>query len=314
MPATRSGLNSPWSNVTRSTGTASGAGRSLRRWRALLDGDLGRRLAALWPALSWLSAANAVVLGVGSLIVGYVLDVAVPEIFVFSLFLAVLGAKKGADVVQTITATLDMRGKTISTYVAFAVVSRLADLAEGETVELITDASDALDNDIHAWSRTTGHEVVGVERGDREFRYVICKHPPRRSGRRFAAVISDPGLEELLSPLGFALSAALEGVEVSLYFQGPAVRVLTRGFVDRLRGPSRPFSRFARSSLNAIGHIPAQEKIAQLQRLGAHLYACGPSMEHFKVRPVDLAFAGVTIAEYLTFMEVMANADIHIYV
>lgn len=143
---------------------------------------------------------------------------------------------------------------------------------------------------------------------------MIRKVQPRRRGRRFAAVISNAGLEELLSPLAFALAAALEGVDVSQCFQGPAVRVLSRGFVDRLSGPNRPFSRFARTGLNAIGHLPAQQKIAQLQSLGAHIYVCGPSMEHFNPHPDDLAFNDVVIAEYLTFMEVMANADIHLYV
>lgn len=51
-----------------------------------------------------------------------------------------------------------------------------------------------------------------------------------------------------------------------------------------------------------------------LRSLGAHLYVCGPSMEHYKVRSSDLAFDGVIVAEYLTFMEVMGNADVHVYV
>lgn len=37
-------------------------------------------------------------------------------------------------------------------------------------------------------------------------------------------------------------------------------------------------------------------------------------MEHYKVRSSDLAFDGVIVAEYLTFMEVMGNADVHVYV
>ena len=63
---------------------------------------------------------------------------------------------------------------------------------------------------------------------------------------RAATTISAPGLEELLSPLGFALAAALEGTGVSLYFQGPAVRVLVKGFTQKLHGPGQSFSRFAR--------------------------------------------------------------------
>jgi predicted peroxiredoxin/TusA-related sulfurtransferase len=210
--------------------------------------------------------------------------------------------------------SLDMRGKTITTFIAYGASRRLADLADGETLELLTDAGDDIDRDIHAWCRATGQDLVSAELNDRTGRYVITKQPPRLSGQRLAAVISDPGLEELLSPLGFALAAALEGVDVSLYFQGPAVRVLAKDFTEKLHGPSRPFSRFARAGLAKAGHIPAQEKIGQLRTLGAHLYACGPSMRHFKVAKADLAFDEVTIAEYLTFMEIMAGADIHVFV
>jgi predicted peroxiredoxin/TusA-related sulfurtransferase len=217
---------------------------------------------------------------------------------------------------STATSTsLDMRGKTITTFIAYAAARRLAELAEGETLELLTDVSDAIDNDIRAWCRATGQDLASAEHGDGTCRYVIGKPSrPPRPGQRLAAVISDPGLEELLSPLGFALAAALEGTGVSLYFQGPAVRVLAKGFTEKLHGPGRPFSRFARAGLAKAGHIPAQEKIGQLQALGAHLYICGPSMQHFRVAKTDLAFDDVTIAEYLTFMEIMANADIHVFV
>ncbi len=212
------------------------------------------------------------------------------------------------------TTSLDMRGRTITTFIAYGAARRLADLVDGQTLELLTDAGDDIDNDIRAWCRARGQELVSAERIEGTCRYLIGKRSSRPSGRRLAAVVSDPGLEELLSPLGFALAAALEGVEVSLYFQGPAVRVLTKGFTEKLHGPGRPFSRFARAGLTKAGHIPAQEKIGQLQTLGAHLYVCGPSMRHFKVAKTDLAFDDVTVAEYLTFMEAMASADIHLFV
>jgi len=209
---------------------------------------------------------------------------------------------------------LDMRGRSITTFIAYETLRRLAGLADGESLELLTDASEEIDNDISAWCRTRGQELAAVRHGDGSQRYVITKGALRRSGKRFAAVISDAGLEELLSPLAFALAAALEGSDVSLYFQGPAVRVLASGFTEHLHGPSRPFSRFARAGLARAGHVPAQEKIRQLQALDARLYACAGSMRHFKVAKSDLAFDGVTIAEYLTFMEVMAQADINVFI
>ncbi len=211
------------------------------------------------------------------------------------------------------SAPLDLRGKSITTFIAYETLMRLAGLADGESLELLTDASEGIDNDIHAWCRSRGQELAAARRTDGSQQYTITKRPLRPSGKRYAAVISDPGLDELLSPLAFALAAALEGSDVSLYFQGPAVRVLANGFTEHLHGPSRPFSRFARAGLIKAGHIPAQQKLRQLQALGAHIYACAGSMQHFKVAKTDLAFGNVTIAEYLTFMETMARADINVF-
>ncbi len=209
--------------------------------------------------------------------------------------------------------SLDMRGKTITTFIAYETLKQLGDLTDGESLELLTDAREEIDNDIRAWCRTRGQELTAAGQTDGSQQYVITRQPLRPSGKRYAAVISDAGLEELLSPLAFALAAALEGSDVSLYFQGPAVRVLAKGFTEHLHGPGRPFSRFARAGLTRAGHIPAQEKLRQLQALGARLYACAGSMQHFKVARTDLAFSDVTVAEYLTFMETMASADINVF-
>ena len=85
-----------------------------------------------------------------------------------------------------------------------------------------TDALPAVDSDIRAWCRTAGHELTGVEERDTERRYGIRKTDQARAQPPWAVVISDPGLEELLSPLGFALAAALGGSQVAIYFHGPA--------------------------------------------------------------------------------------------
>jgi predicted peroxiredoxin/TusA-related sulfurtransferase len=210
-------------------------------------------------------------------------------------------------------APLDVRGKSITTFIACQVLTRLSGLADGESLELLTDAREEIDNDLRAFCRTRGQEITAGTRTDGSQQYSITKRPLRSSGKRYATVISDPGLEELLSPLAFALAAALEGSDVSLYFQGPAIRVLAKGFTEHLHGPARPFSRFARAGLTKAGHIPAQEKLRQLQALGARLYACAGSMQHFKVAKTDLAFDDVTLAEYLTFMEIMAGADVNVF-
>lgn len=69
---------------------AGGAHASPRGWERRLSGGGGRLLAASWPALFWVGALNALFLVVGSLVVGAALDLALPDLFVYSLFLVVV--------------------------------------------------------------------------------------------------------------------------------------------------------------------------------------------------------------------------------
>lgn len=215
---------------------------------------------------------------------------------------------------DTITASLDRRGKTITTCVVFDAGVALETLAEGEVLEILTDEFEPFEPDIAAWCVATGHTLRVSESTEAGHRFLIEKGAGATTDTSLAMVISSAGLEELLSPLGFALGAALEGIHVNLYFQGPAVRVLTHGFRPRLGGWARPFSRFAAAGMTKSGHIPAQDELHQLRRLGAHIYVCGGSLEPFKVRREDLIFDDLMIVEYLTFMAIMKEADIQLYV
>jgi predicted peroxiredoxin/TusA-related sulfurtransferase len=209
---------------------------------------------------------------------------------------------------------VDIRGKTITTFILMEVLHTMSTMREGEVIELITEPLEAIDSDVGAWCRMTGQTLVGIHKEATTHRFHVRKGAEIEvHARDLAMIISNPGLEELLSPLGFALAAALSGRRVHLYFQGPAVRVLTTGFKATLHGLGRPFSRFARKGLAKAGHIAPQEKLRQLKELGAQFYICGPSMEHFGVTPSDLIFADVKVGAYLTFMEVMGDADIRFF-
>ena len=152
--------------------------------------------------------------------------------------------------------------------------------------------------------------VEGAESGQR---VRVEKGPGKSNEHRVAIVVSRDGLLELLSPLGFALGAAQGGARVSVYLQGPAVHVLRPGFSPTLPWPMRPFSVFARPRIEASGHVAAIEKLRQLQKLGGRVYACAPSMDRFGVDPGNLLLEDVTACEYLTFMEVMQEADVQLY-
>lgn len=217
---------------------------------------------------------------------------------------------------DTLTAnrTLDRRGKTITTFVVYDAAAALETMDKGEILEIVTDDFAPFRADIAAWCKATGHRLVETRPTRGGLSFLIEKQPAVVKDTTLAMVISDDGLEELLSPLGFALGAALEGIEVHLYFQGPAVRVLAGGFTPKLKGWARPFSRFAAAGMAKTGHIPAQEKLRQLHSLGAKLYACGGSLDHFKVKSEDFIFEDIPVVEYLTFMSVMESATIQMYI
>ena len=210
--------------------------------------------------------------------------------------------------------SLDGRGKTITTYVVFAAAAELRSMKQGEVLELLTDEFEPFRHDIAAWCEASGNVLRSVDRATTGLVFEIEKGSRPGKESSLAIVISVDGLEELLSPLGFALAAALEGIDVHLYFQGPAVRVLTRGFRPRLKGWGRPFSRFAAAGMAKSGHIAAQEKLQQLRTMGGRIYACGGSMPHFKVSKEDLMFDDLPIIEYLSFMPIMEKADVSLYV
>lgn len=209
--------------------------------------------------------------------------------------------------------TLDRRGKTITTFVVYDAAAELDQLSDGDVLEIVTDDFEPFRADIAAWCGAVGHRLVGTRASVDGLHFFVEKRPARSKDTQLAMVISVDGLEELLSPLGFALGAALEGIDVHLYFQGPAVRVLTKGFQPRLKGWARPFSRFAQAGMAKTGHIAAHEKLRQLRSLGAHLYVCGGSLEHFKVGRDDFVYDDLPIVEYLTFISIMEESDIHVY-
>jgi predicted peroxiredoxin len=191
------------------------------------------------------------------------------------------------------TQLVDGRGRSISTAILYEVVRALRELTPGDGLRVRADPLPAVDSDMRE--------------------YVIRKASEVRKQPAWAMVISNPGLEELLSPLGFALGAALGGSAVALYFQGPAVRVLTGSFSEGLAGWRRPFSGFARRGLERAGHPPPHEKLRQLEDLGAQIYICGPSMEHFKVATEDLFLAAIRVAAYPTFVAEMNGAGVQVF-
>lgn len=151
---------------------------------------------------------------------------------------------------------MDYSGKKITACILNEVVQQLKEIKKGETIEIKVDNYQAIDNDLSAWSRITENPIEIIESKTNFKIYQLEKKEDIISNKKFALIISDKGLEELLSPLVFSWAAAISGMEVHIYFQGPAVKVLKNGFKEKLKGFSSIFSGFARKGLSKIGHIP----------------------------------------------------------
>ena len=155
----------------------------------------------------------------------------------------------------SITERVDLRGKTITTFIAFELHQALESLEVGDRITDVTHAVPAIETDMRSWTRIRGHRLVSFEHiGDR-FTFEVEKGTPTTPARAVAVVISTEDMLALLSPLAFALVAALEGHQVSLYLQGPGIRVLGSGYRPRLSGWSRPLIRFGRKGIEASGHV-----------------------------------------------------------
>ena len=209
--------------------------------------------------------------------------------------------------------TVDLTEKIITPYIVYHIVQKLKKIDGDLVLKIVTDNFIAIENDIKAWSRMSGYKIEKIETLDKKLVFHIKNFSKKKLEEKpiekLAMIISDPSLEKLLSPLGLAVSAALSGKQVHIFFQGPATRLLKKGYNASLEGLSKPFSRFARNSLANMGHLPANEKLRQLKEFGSVFYICGGSMDHFGVKEQDLIFNDIIIAEYFTILEVMDKAN-----
>jgi predicted peroxiredoxin/TusA-related sulfurtransferase len=209
---------------------------------------------------------------------------------------------------------IDFTGKKISGFIIFKISEKFANLKINDIIQIKTDNYKAIHSDLIAWSNMTGNKVNLIDKNENYYTFEITKLVDKlNNGKKFSIIISDKGLEELLSPLGFSVGAALSGYQVNIYFQGPAVKVLEKGFKEKLKGFNSIFSGFVRNGLSKIGHSPGQDKLRILEKYGAKFYVCQPSMDHFGLKEKNIAFSNIVICEYYTILEVLDKSEFRFF-
>ena len=198
---------------------------------------------------------------------------------------------------------LDLRGTGLTTDIVARAINRLDAMPAGGSLALQVDAAEAIDNDLRAWCEATGNHLLDVTDRDGYRIYLIEKGVPIKVVHNLALVISSPDHDHLEAPLSLALAAALEGVGVSIFFEGPAIAVLTSAFPNR-------GGWFRRSRQAALRD--AHDRVQQIHDLGGDLYACERALIELEIDHQDIAFDRVIHAQYLTFVPVMEEADIQL--
>lgn len=199
---------------------------------------------------------------------------------------------------------LDLRGTGLTTEIVARAINRLDAMSPGEALSIQVDAGEAIDNDLRSWCEATGNHLVRVEDvGDSRI-YVIEKGVSMTVVHRLALVVSSSAHDHLEAPLSLSLAAALEGVDVSIFFEGPAVCLLTAA-------PAQGARRWLRRS-RSRALSEAHDRLHQIHDLGGHLYASERALGEFDLSAAELAFERIIHAEYLTFLPVMEEADIQL--
>jgi TusA-related sulfurtransferase/predicted peroxiredoxin len=198
---------------------------------------------------------------------------------------------------------LDLRGNGLATDIVARAINRLDAMKAGEALSLEVDSDEAIDSDLRAWCEATGNHLLEIEDHGDTRTYLIEKGVPIKVVHKMALVLSSAAHDHLEAPLSLAQAAALEGVGVSIFFEGPAVAILTAAFPTTGSGLRRS-RRTARRD--------AFERVRQIHDLGGDLYACERSLRQHHVRREEIAFERVIHAEYLTFLPVMEDADIQL--
>jgi predicted peroxiredoxin/TusA-related sulfurtransferase len=198
-----------------------------------------------------------------------------------------------------------MRGNGMTTDIVARAINRLDTMAHGEILALKVDAGEAIDSDLRAWCEATGNHLVRVDDFGESRTYHIEKGVPLSVVHRLALVLSTDDHDHLAAPLSLALAAALEGVEVSIFFEGEAVSILTAGYV---RDGGRRWMRRSRR----VARTEAHDQVRRIHDLGGDLYACARAAADRSLTRSAFAFDRVIQAEYLTFLPVMEEADIQL--
>lgn len=186
---------------------------------------------------------------------------------------------------------------------------KTANLPDDAKIEFVVKDHAEIIEDIKRWCGARGHGFYeidvkkdsgkeGIVTAPGTRRCGLVKHTrmgeneweARRRGREMSltAIISSEELEEVLFPLEKALAAAVLGMGVNVVFEGAGVRFMKRGYQP-------------------------DDSIKILEEFGAKFWICGLSMRNYQVSPEEVAAKEWTAAGPVTWVELLATTNVHVF-
>ncbi len=136
---------------------------------------------------------------------------------------------------------------------------------------------------------------------------------PEEKNRSMAIVVAESSFDKAMMPFMLAVSGAVAGMQVHVFFTFFGLNVLRRRFRPRLPGLMAPFT-FVMEQKMKRKNVPALNELRdQAVELGVNLYGCSTSMELMGVTKEDL-LPGTKVAGAAAFLSLAAKSDVQLFI
>lgn len=211
---------------------------------------------------------------------------------------------------------IDASGTWKPYMVAYKIIKETVGMENGKNFEVIIKDNKGVLADIKLWCESAGYVFLGSENKDEnKLSLFVRKGDAKRDNHKMTVVISTANLEKVLLPFDKALSGAVMGMGVNVFFEGAGVRLLKKDYRSKLSGViGGIFTGKVEGIMEKdIGWPAPKEAISILEDLGADFYVCGPSMVAYGVKEEDIMVKKYAISAVITAAKLLADSDIHIF-
>ena len=190
------------------------------------------------------------------------------------------------------------------------VRNNLESITDGEIVTVKIGNYKPVRDEVLRYFEYAGHRIVGLEEGESSLTFQIQKGSTNYSGRSLAVLINHSDEKGMHQSLEAAWMAALSGMNVTIYVDGPAVKYLYTATQTSESEQKFLHKTNLNDRIKLIEGMSLDEKICRLNGIGVSVYADAKAMaqqkqstknglcEYVKIDPMINYFSIIEQSEY----------------